>query len=98
MRNCSSPSIGAFRSGCRPYPQHVRNAFIAAEDQRFYQHQGVDERSVIRAFLAMFADPKSRQGGSTITQQVAKNLLVGDEISYERKIREIIAASRVEQV
>jgi len=78
-------------------PQHVQQAFIAAEDKRFFQHRGVDERSVIRAFMNMIADPGKRQGGSTITQQVAKNLLVGDDITYERKIREIIVANRVEK-
>jgi penicillin-binding protein 1A len=78
-------------------PKHVRDAFVAAEDKRFFEHKGVDERSVIRAFLVMFAEPNRRQGGSTITQQVAKNLLVGDDISYERKIREIIAAARLDQ-
>ena len=78
-------------------PKHVQQAFIAAEDKRFYEHKGVDERSVIRAFINTLADPKKRQGGSTITQQVAKNLLVGDDLTYERKIREILVASRVEQ-
>ena len=78
-------------------PQHVQQAFIAAEDKRFLQHKGIDERSVIRAFIGNIADPKSRQGGSTITQQVAKNLLVGNSISYERKIREMIVAARVEK-
>lgn len=78
-------------------PQHVRQAFVAAEDKRFYKHTGIDERSVIRAFIGNVADPASRQGGSTITQQVAKNLLVGNEVSYERKIREMIVASRVEK-
>ena len=78
-------------------PEHVQQAFIAAEDKRFFKHNGIDERSVIRAFIGNVADPKSRQGGSTITQQVAKNLLVGNEVSYERKIREMIVASRVEK-
>src|SRR5262249_42595679 len=59
-------------------------------------HKGVDERSVIRAFMTSVADSSKRQGGSTITQQVVKNLLVGDDISYERKMREIVIASRVE--
>jgi penicillin-binding protein 1A len=77
-------------------PEHVQQAFIAAEDKRFYEHHGVDERSVIRAFISMVAEPSKRQGGSTITQQVAKNLLVGDEVSYVRKIREIIVAGRIE--
>jgi penicillin-binding protein 1A len=81
----------------REIPEHVQRAFIAAEDKRFYQHRGVDERSVIRAFVNMLAEPGRRQGGSTITQQVVKNLLVGDDVSYERKIREVIVASRVER-
>jgi 1A family penicillin-binding protein len=78
-------------------PEFVQRAFIAAEDKRFYEHHGVDERSVIRAFMNMMAEPDKRQGGSTITQQVAKNLLVGDHITYERKIREVIVASRIER-
>jgi 1A family penicillin-binding protein len=81
----------------RDIPVHVQQAFIAAEDKRFYKHQGIDERSVIRAFISMLGDPGRRQGGSTITQQVVKNLLVGDDVTYERKIREVIIASRLEQ-
>jgi 1A family penicillin-binding protein len=77
-------------------PEHVQAAFLAAEDKRFRQHKGIDERSVIRAFLNAVAEAGRRQGGSTITQQVVKNLLVGDQVTYERKIREIIIASRVE--
>jgi len=77
-------------------PEAVCNAFVAAEDRRFYQHHGVDERGIIRAFIGDLADPRRPQGGSTITQQVVKNLLVGDDVSYERKIREMIVASRLE--
>ena len=72
-------------------------AFVAAEDKRFYQHKGIDERGLIRAFITNIAEPGRPQGGSTITQQVAKNLLVGDDVSYERKIREMIVASRIDQ-
>ena len=78
-------------------PEPVRNAFIAAEDKRFYEHKGVDERGLIRAFIANLAGSRRPQGGSTITQQVVKNLLVGDDVTYERKIREMIVASRLEQ-
>src|SRR5262245_28422808 len=78
-------------------PDHVQQAFIAAEDKRFYQHKGIDERGLIRAFITNLAEPDRPQGGSTITQQVAKNLLVGDDVSYERKIREMIVASRIDQ-
>ena len=78
-------------------PEAVQKAFIAAEDKRFYQHKGVDERGLVRAFVANVLSPRRPQGGSTITQQVAKNVLVGSEVTYERKIREVIAASRLEQ-
>ncbi len=77
-------------------PDFVQKAFIAAEDQRFYQHHGIDERGIIRAFIGNLASPGRPEGGSTITQQVVKNLLVGDDVSYERKIREMIVASRLE--
>jgi penicillin-binding protein 1A len=77
-------------------PNHVRNAFIAAEDKRFYQHKGIDERGLIRAFMSNLAQSGRSEGGSTITQQLVKNLLVGDERTYERKIREMIVATRVE--
>jgi membrane carboxypeptidase/penicillin-binding protein len=77
-------------------PEPVQRAFVAAEDRRFYQHHGVDERGIIRAFIGDLANPRRPQGGSTITQQVVKNLLVGDDVSYERKIREMIVASRLE--
>jgi hypothetical protein len=77
-------------------PDLVQKAFIAAEDRRFFQHHGVDERGIIRAFIGNLAEPGRPQGGSTITQQVVKNLLVGGDVTYERKIREMIVASRVE--
>src|SRR6266581_2804238 len=77
-------------------PESVQKAFVAAEDRRFYQHHGVDERGIIRAFMGNLADPRRPQGGSTITQQVVKNLLVGEDVTYERKIREMIVASRLE--
>ena len=77
-------------------PATVQAAFIAAEDKRFFQHKGIDERSVIRAFIDAMGASGRPQGGSTITQQLAKNLLVGDTVSYERKIREMIVASRME--
>jgi penicillin-binding protein 1A len=79
-------------------PEVVRKAFVSAEDKRFFEHKGIDERGMVRAFIANLAEPGRPRGGSTITQQVAKNLLVGDDVTYERKIREILVASRVERV
>ena len=81
----------------RRHPGACPKAFVAAEDKRFFQHKGIDERGVIRAFIGNLAKPGRPQGGSTITQQIAKNLLVGDDVTYERKIREMIVASRLER-
>jgi penicillin-binding protein 1A len=78
-------------------PEHVQKAFLAAEDRRFYQHKGIDERGLIRAFVGNLAASGRPQGGSTITQQIVKNLLVGEDLTYERKIREMIVASRLEK-
>ncbi|MET0536485.1 MAG: transglycosylase domain-containing protein [Xanthobacteraceae bacterium] len=78
-------------------PEQVQKAFIAAEDRRFYEHKGVDERGLIRAFIGNLAQSSRPQGGSTITQQIVKNLLVGEDLTYERKIREMVVASRVER-
>jgi penicillin-binding protein 1A len=77
-------------------PDHVQKAFVAAEDKRFYQHKGIDERGLIRAFIGNLASSRRPQGGSTITQQIVKNQLVGEDLTYERKIREMIVAARVE--
>ena len=79
-------------------PDHVQKAFIAAEDKRFYDHKGIDEHGLIRAFIENLAEQQRVQGGSTITQQVAKNLLVGFDVTYERKIRELIIGARMERV
>jgi penicillin-binding protein 1A len=79
-------------------PDFVQKAFVSAEDKRFFEHRGIDERGMIRAFVGNLAEPGRPRGGSTITQQVIKNLLVGDDVTYERKIREILIASRIERM
>jgi len=79
-------------------PLHVRQAFIAAEDQSFYDHHGVDPVGIIRAFVNnLAAGGRKVQGGSTITQQVVKSLLLSPKKSYERKIKEIILSLRLEE-
>ncbi len=79
-------------------PVHVRQAFMAAEDQSFYKHKGVDPVGITRAFINnLAAGGKKVQGGSTITQQVVKSLLLTPKKSYERKIKEIILSLRLEQ-
>ena len=78
-------------------PLHVQHAFVAAEDNRFYEHAGVDPVGIVRAAWSNVRAGHVVQGGSTITQQVAKLLLVGQERSVTRKIREAILARRIEK-
>ncbi len=75
----------------------VRYAFVAAEDSDFYSHRGIDVRSIARAFVANTLAGDVVQGGSTITQQVVKALLLTPERSYKRKLREIMLSLRLEQ-
>ncbi len=78
-------------------PAHVRQAFIAAEDDAFYRHQGIDTNGILRAFVNNIIAGGRIQGGSTITQQVVKTLLLTPQKSYERKLKEIILSTRLEQ-
>jgi penicillin-binding protein 1A len=78
-------------------PNHVRLAFLAAEDAEFYRHRGVNPTSVLRALWANMSSNRVVQGGSTITQQVVKALLLTPERSLERKVKEAILAQRLEQ-
>ncbi|WP_297961687.1 transglycosylase domain-containing protein [uncultured Ruminococcus sp.] len=79
-------------------PQHVRNAFVYTEDERFYVHDGVDYKRTFSAFLNMFLHfYDTEQGGSTITQQLIKNLTGDKKHSPQRKIREIFAAMQLEK-
>ncbi len=78
-------------------PDMLVKAFIAAEDSRFFEHQGVDYISICRALLKNMEAGAVVQGGSTITQQVTKYFLLTPEKSYRRKIREAILAYRIEQ-
>jgi len=78
-------------------PKPVQLAFVAAEDQNFFQHTGVDVQSIVRAALTNYQAGTTRQGGSTITQQVVKSLLLTPERSYERKLKEMVLAFRLEK-
>jgi 1A family penicillin-binding protein len=79
-------------------PEHVKKAFVAAEDKDFYSHKGVDKIGIIRAFATNIMTPGRPQGGSTITQQVVKNLILNDDLTFERKMREMVLATRLEKV
>ncbi|MDB5543092.1 MAG: penicillin-binding protein family [Hyphomicrobiales bacterium] len=77
-------------------PPLVKNAFISAEDKNFYSHNGIDPEGIARAVVVMVQGSKRVQGASTITQQVAKNFLLGNERSFERKAREALLSFRIE--
>lgn len=82
-------------------PAHVRQAFLAVEDRRFYEHGGIDWRGVVRATMANVAAFGVREGFSTITMQVARNAFIPHlmhERSFRRKFRELGTARRIEQV
>ena len=78
-------------------PPLVINAFLAAEDSNFYQHQGVDLKGLVRAFLANLQAGQTVQGASTITQQMIRTFFLTNEKTYDRKLREIVLAWRVER-
>jgi penicillin-binding protein 1A len=78
-------------------PPALINAFIAAEDSRFYKHKGIDFYSIVRAFFKNLEAGTIVQGGSTITQQVTKSFLLTPERSYTRKLKEAILAYRIDK-
>ena len=78
-------------------PAALINAFIAAEDSRFYKHKGIDFYSIVRAFFKNLEAGTIVQGGSTITQQVTKSFLLTPERSYTRKLKEAILAYRIDK-
>ena len=77
-------------------PERLKEAFIAAEDSRFYKHRGIDFVSIVRAFFKNIEAGAIVQGGSTITQQVTKSFFLTPERSYRRKLKEAILAYRID--
>ncbi len=83
------------------FPEPMINAFLAAEDKTFWTHGGVDYTGLLGAvfdYVSKIGSGERAKGGSTITQQVAKNVLIGDEYSITRKLKEMIVARRIEGV
>src|SRR5476649_2135066 len=81
-------------------PKLVINGFLAAEDKNFYEHGGLDFTGIARAgvnFVQNYGSSRRPQGASTITQQVAKNFLLTNEVSFTRKIKEALLAMRIER-
>ena len=81
-------------------PEKVINSFLSAEDKNFFKHPGIDAKGILRAVIKNIeniAKNKRLEGASTITQQVAKNFLLSNEVSIKRKIKEAILAFRIER-
>jgi penicillin-binding protein 1A len=83
--------------GLDEIPEVLKQAFIAAEDARFYKHKGIDVFSIVRAFIKNIEAGTIVQGGSTITQQVTKSFFLTPERSYTRKVKEAILAYRIDK-
>ena len=81
-------------------PQNIINSFLSAEDKNFFSHPGIDAKGILRAVIKNLSNilaDKRLEGASTITQQVAKNFLLTNEVSLKRKIKEAILAFRIEK-
>jgi penicillin-binding protein 1A len=95
--------IAEFWTECRIFtpfgkiPKRIVQAFVDSEDARFFEHRGVDMRSIVRAFVANLQAGEITQGGSTITQQITRSLLLSNERTMTRKVKEAILATRLER-
>ncbi|WP_242870731.1 transglycosylase domain-containing protein [Pseudobutyrivibrio sp. 49] len=78
-------------------PTYVTQAIISIEDKKFYQHAGVDYKAIVRALVATMRDKEITQGGSTITQQLARTIFLTSEKTWQRKVEEIYIASELEK-
>lgn len=78
-------------------PQRVVDAFLAAEDDNFFHHEGIDYYGILRAFIVNMKEGRLVQGGSTITQQVAKSFLLTKERTLSRKVKDLLLARKIEQ-
>ena len=79
-------------------PSHLPQAFLAIEDERFYDHAGIDRKAILRALFENTKSGEKVQGGSTLTQQLVKNMLLTPERSYKRKFQEMWLAYEMEEV
>ncbi len=86
-----------FKVPLKDIPEHVKQAFVSAEDADFYNHSGISLKTIFRAFIKNLIAGRTVQGGSTITQQVTKSILLSPEKTYTRKIKEVILALQIEK-
>ena len=97
LKICEAGNVKHEHIAISDIPKTVINAVVAAEDQRFFSHGGIDYIGVVRAGFKALAKGHLSQGGSTITQQVAKNYLLTREKTFDRKVKEAIIAKRIEE-
>lgn len=83
--------------GIEDIPSDAVSAIISIEDKKFYRHSGIDYKAILRAFLAMIQNGEVTQGGSTITQQLARNVFLNQERTWQRKLQEIFIAVELEK-
>ncbi|NLV21930.1 MAG: PBP1A family penicillin-binding protein [Syntrophomonadaceae bacterium] len=89
-------NLGYQREYSEDFPKFMKDAVVAVEDKRFYEHSGFDSRSIGRAIYVNIKAGSKAEGGSTITQQLARTLFLGQEKTYLRKIKEVFIASAIE--
>lgn len=77
-------------------PYMVKLAFVTTEDRKFYEHKGIDYKAIVRASLSFLKNREITQGGSTITQQLSRNIFLSHEVTFDRKIKEIFIAGMLE--
>lgn len=79
-------------------PYYVKTAFISVEDKKFYSHNGIDIKGILRAAKAIITDKRISQGGSTITQQLSRNIFLSYEKTWQRKVEEMFIAMELEKI
>lgn len=89
--------LGYQRIYSEDFPQFIKEAVVAVEDRRFYQHAGFDAKGIGRAIWVNLKAGSKAEGGSTITQQLARTLFLGNEKTYTRKIKEVLVATAIEE-
>lgn len=89
---------GIYYINSQRIPTYVKNAFITIEDKKFYSHNGVDYKAMIRAAISILKHQSITQGASTITQQLSRNMFLTNRVSWERKVEEIFIAQELEKI
>src|SRR5665647_2166612 len=88
--------LGNKKEYSEDFPECMKKALVAVEDKRFYQHNGLDSKGIVRAIYTNLRSGSKSEGGSTITQQLARTLFLSTEKSYTRKIKEVFIARAIE--